>query len=151
MTDPVEVPPSVFLPKLAEELRKIEAVKPPSWASFARTGVHTERAPTQTDWWYLRSASVLRKLYTKGPTGVSRLAAEYGGRSDRGSAPYHAVKGSRSVAQEIVKQLEKAGLVAPLKLRGRRISPKGQSLLQKVTRETFQTLLDKDPSLKKYL
>lgn len=151
MSDPLEVPPTALLPRLAEELRKAGTVSPPAWAAFARTGAHTERAPTQVDWWYLRSASILRKLYTQGPSGISRLAAEYGGRRDRGSAPYHAVKGSRSIVQEILKQLEKGGFVTPVKLRGRALSAKGQSLVDKTAKEALKALADRDPALKKYL
>jgi small subunit ribosomal protein S19e len=151
MTHPKEVPASHLLPRLAAELRNQPAIKPPSWAAFARTGVHTERAPTQPDWWYLRTASVLRKLHTQGPSGVSNLSGSYGGRRDRGSAPYHARKGSRSVAREIFQQLEKAGLVQQVRLRGRTLSPQGQKLLAKVSTETLKALIEKDPSLKKYL
>lgn len=151
MTHPKEVPPSYLLPRLAAELRNHASIKPPDWAAFARTGVHTERAPVQADWWYLRSAAVLRKLHTRGPSGVSNLSAEFGGRRDKGSAPYHARKGSRSVSREILQQLEKAGLVQQVRLRGRALSPQGQKLLSKVATETFKTLAEKDPSLKKYL
>lgn len=151
MSDALEVPPTALIPRLAEELRKTGVVAPPTWAGFARTGAHTERAPTQADWWYTRSASILRKLYTQGPSGISRLAAEYGGRRDRGSAPYHAVKGSRSVVQDILKQLEKGGLVTPIKLRGRALSPKGQSLVDRTAKEAMKALAEKDPALKKYL
>ncbi len=151
MTHPKEVPASHLLPRLAAELRNNASIKPPVWAAYARTGVHTERAPVQADWWYLRTASVLRKLHTVGPSGVSNLAATYGGRRDRGSAPYHARKGSRSVAREILQQLEKAGLVQQVRLRGRTLSPQGQKLLSKVSGEAFKALAEKDPSLKKYL
>lgn len=151
MTHPKEVPAQQLLPRLAAELRNQPAIKPPTWAAFARTGVHTERAPVQADWWYLRTASVLRKLHTYGPTGVSDLAAEYGGRRDRGSAPYHARKGSRAVAREIFQQLEKAGLVQQVRLRGRTLTGSGQKLLTKVANETFKAMAEKDPTLKKYL
>lgn len=151
MTHPQEVPPGVLLPRLAEELRKEPAIHAPDWALFVRTGCHTERAPSQRDWWYLRSASVLRKLQVRGPLGVSRMAAEYGGRKDNGSAPYHACSGSRSVAQEILQQLEKAGLVSTVRLRGRALSGKGQSLLARVSQGAFRDLVAQDPALKKYL
>lgn len=151
MTHPKEVPAAQLLPRLAAELRNQPQIKAPDWAAFARTGVHTERAPTQADWWYLRTASVLRKLHTVGPSGVSAISAEYGGRRDKGSAPYHARKGSRSVAREIFQQLEKAGLVQQMRLRGRCLSPKGQKLLAKVSTETFKAMADADPALKKYL
>ena len=102
MTHPNDVPPSMLLPQLATELRNRQAVAPPTWATFVKTGVHKQRAPVEPDWWYLRSASVLRKIYVKGHIGVTRLSAEYGGKRDRGSAPYHARSGSRSILREIV-------------------------------------------------
>src|SRR5439155_979585 len=87
-----------------DRLQKEGKIKPPEWAPFARTGVHTEKAPVQQDWWYRRVAAVLRKVYLHGPVGRSRLAAEFGGRRDDGSAPYHPRKGSRSIAREAEQQ-----------------------------------------------
>jgi small subunit ribosomal protein S19e len=149
MTDPWEAPAQALIPKLALQLR--EKVHAPQWASFVRTGMHTERAPTQEDWFYVRCASVMRKLHRMGPVGVSRLASEYGGRRDRGSAPYHAVKGSRSVLTEVFHELEKAGLVTKRNSKGRMLSPEGQKLLQKATQEVMTELAKKEPLLKKYL
>lgn len=151
MTHPQDVPPSVLLPRLATELRTRGVVTPPPWSTFAKTGVHKQRAPTQTDWWYLRSASVLRKIYLKGNVGIERLSSEYGGKRDRGSAPYHARNGSRAVLREIVHQLEKAGLVQPYKSRGRRVSPEGQKLLDGLSREILKGLAAGRPELAKYL
>jgi len=118
---------------------------------FAKTGVHKQRAPTQVDWWYLRSASVLRKIYLKGYIGIERLSAEYGGKRDRGSAPYHARTGSRSVLREIVHQLEKSGLVQPYKTKGRRVSPEGQRLLDSLSRDVLKAMAAERPELAKYL
>jgi small subunit ribosomal protein S19e len=151
MSHPNDVPPSVLLPQLATELRNRQAVAPPPWATFVKTGVHKQRAPVQTDWWYLRSASVLRKIYLKGHVGISRLSAEYGGKRDRGSAPYHTRTGSRAVLREIVHQLEKAGLVQPYKTRGRRVSPSGEKLLVTVSRDALKRLAADRPELAKYL
>lgn len=151
MTHPEDVPASALLPRLAEELKSRNVVTPPTWASFVKTGVHKQRAPVEVDWWYLRSASVLRKVYLKGTVGVARLASEYGGKRDRGSAPNHARSGSRSVLREIVQQLEKAGLVQPYKNGGRRVSPQGQKLLDTVSRTTLQALSEGRPALAKYL
>jgi small subunit ribosomal protein S19e len=151
MTHPNDVPTAVLLPKLATELRSRKAVTPPPWATFAKTGVHKQRAPTQTDWWYLRSASVLRKIYLQGYVGIERLSAEYGGKRDRGSAPYHARTGSRSILREIVHQLEKAGLVQPYKTKGRRVSPEGQKLLDSLARDILKGMASERPELAKYL
>jgi small subunit ribosomal protein S19e len=151
MTHPNDVPTSALLPKLAAELKSRNAVVPPPWADFVKTGVHKERAPHVPDWWYLRSASVLRKIYLKGNIGVTRLAAEYGGKRDRGSAPYHAHSGSGSIAREIVQQLEKSGLVQRYKTRGRRVTAEGQKLLDTVSRDILQGLAAERPALAKYL
>jgi small subunit ribosomal protein S19e len=151
MTHPVDVPASVLLPRVASELKTRKSVAPPVWASFARTGVHTQRAPSQPDWWYMRSASVLRKISLQGTSGVARLASEYGGKRDRGSAPYHARTGSRSVLREIVQQLEKSGLLQTQKNRGRRVSPEGQRLLDTASRTVLKELAEKRPELAKYL
>jgi len=151
MTHPNDVPPSVLLPQLATELRNRQAVVPPPWATFVKTGVHKQRAPVQTDWWYLRSASVLRKIYLQGYVGIARLSAEYGGKRDRGSAPYHAHSGSRAILREIVHQLEKAGLVQPYKTRGRRLSAAGEKLLTTVSTDVLKKLAATRPELAKYL
>ena len=151
MAHPNDIPPALLLPQLATELKNRQAVSPPPWASFVKTGVHKQRAPVQNDWWYLRSASVLRKIYVKGQVGVSRLSAEYGGKRDRGSAPYHARTGSRAILREIVHQLEKSGLVQPFKNRGRRVSPEGEKLLGAVSKGILQKLANVRPELAKYL
>src|SRR5438093_13066296 len=99
MTTAFDVPSLPLLQRVAENLRSEGKVSEPDWAPFARTGVHTEKAPVQKDWWFLRTAAVLRKVYVLGPIGTSRLAAEFGGARDGGSAPYHPRKGSRNIVQ----------------------------------------------------
>lgn len=83
-----DVPPEKLIMKAAEKLKQVDAIAVPEWAEFVKTGRHTENAPVQEDWWFIRAASVMRKVYTKGPMGTSRLAAEYGGFADRGLIPY---------------------------------------------------------------
>jgi small subunit ribosomal protein S19e len=151
MTHPVDVPPSALLPRLATELKTRQAVNPPDWAAFVKTGVHKQKAPEQREWWYLRSASVLRKVHLLGPVGVEHLASEYGGKRDRGSAPYHARSGSRSVTREILQQLQGSGLVRAEKNKGRRVTPAGMKLLDAVSRDVLKELAEKQPELAKYL
>jgi small subunit ribosomal protein S19e len=151
MPHPLDVPASALLPRVASELRERGLVQPPPWAAYVKTGVSRQQAPTQPDWWYLRSASVLRKIFLKGTTGVQRLSADYGGRRDRGSAPYHARTGSRAVLREIVQQLEKAGLVRAHKNQGRRVSAAGLKLLDGAARAALTELARTRPELAKYL
>ncbi len=76
---------------------------------------------------------------------------DHGGKKDRGSAPYHARNGSRSVLREIVHQLEKSGLLQPYKTKGRRVSPEGAKLLDSVSRDVLKSLAADRPELAKYL
>ena len=135
-----DVPSEKLIENVARKLKDSGAVNPPEWAEFAKTGVHTEKAPMQPDWWYTRAASVLRKVYVKGPIGTSKLAAEYGGSVDRGSRPNRAVKGSRSVIRKSLMQLESSGLVAKNKNNGRMVTPKGQALLDNAAKEVVDSI-----------
>jgi small subunit ribosomal protein S19e len=123
-----------LIERAARELEKMEEMKPPEWSRFAKTGVHKERPPVQENWWWLRAASVLRKVYLK-QSGVSRLRNEYGGRKRRGHKPEHSYKASGAVIRKALQQLEAAGFVKTEKKKGRVITPKGQSFLNRIATE----------------
>lgn len=146
-----DVPPGLLIEQLKDQLQKEGKIKPPEWAAFARTGVHTEKAPVQADWWYRRVAAVLRKVYVHGPVGSTRLAAEFGGRRDDGSAPYHPRRGSRSVAREALQQLESLGYVSKIEKRGRVISAQGRKLLDSIATAILKDLAKDNPELTKYM
>ena len=135
-----DVPAEKLILKTAEKLKQNSAIVPPEWAEFVKTGVHTEKAPSQDDWWFTRSASILRKLYVKGPMGSSNLAAEYGGYRDNGTMPNKAVKGSRNIARKCMIQLEKAGYLVSKDKQGRAISPSGMSLLDNAAKEVYDEM-----------
>ena len=115
----------------AEELKKLDSLHPPQWAAYVKTGVHKERPPVEQDWWYVRAASVLRKVYILGPVGVSKLRRKYGGKRNMGARPEHFFKGSGNILRKISQQLEAAGLLQKSKTSraGRIVSAKGRSLL----------------------
>ncbi|MEM5773214.1 MAG: 30S ribosomal protein S19e [Candidatus Aenigmatarchaeota archaeon] len=128
------VDPQKLVERLKEELKKLEEIKPPEWAKFAKSGVHKQRPPEQLDFWYIRAASVLRRIYVDGPVGVERLRSYYGGRRKRGFFPQHFRKASGAIIRKILQQLEKAGLVEKTK-KGRKITAKGQKLLDNIAKE----------------
>lgn len=130
-----EVPPQLLIAKTAEELKKLKEVKPPEWSKYVKTGVHKERPPEQLDWWYIRGASLLRRLYLDGPVGVSRLRVYYGGRKNRGSAPEHFRKGGGKIIRTLLQQLERAGLAEKKEREGRKLTKKGAELLERLARE----------------
>lgn len=104
------------------------SVEMPDWAKFVKTGVSRERQPEQADWYYLRSASVLRKIYTEGPVGVQKLRSYYGGLHRRGHKPAHFARGGGKLVRTILQQLESAGYVKKEK-KGRSVTPQGQKFV----------------------
>lgn len=119
----------------AEELKKIPEIKAPAWAPFVKTGMHKERPPSNHDWWYLRTASVLRAIYRLGPVGVSKLRTKYGGKKNRGTKKEHFFKGSGNILRKALQQLEKAGFVKFTEKgihKGRVVTPKGKAFLDKI-------------------
>lgn len=121
--------------KAAEELKKIPEIKAPEWAAFVKTGVHKERPPASNDWWYIRTASVLRTVYRLGPIGTSKLRTKYGGKMNRGVKKEHFFKGSGNILRKALQQLEKAGFVKFAEKgvhKGRIVTPKGRAFLDKI-------------------
>ncbi len=144
-----DVPPDMLIQRVAERLKEIDEIKPPEWAIFVKTGVHKERSPEQEDWWYLRTAAILRKVYINQPVGLERLRTAYGGRKRRGSEPPKFRKGSGSVIRKALQQLEKAELVKKTD-KGRVVTPKGKALLDRIAAEIKKELEEEIPALAKY-
>ena len=135
MTNVYDVQAWKLIEKVSSELKKIRVISPPSWAPFVKTGHHKELGPESPDWWYTRSAAVLRKIYVKGPVGARKIQKLYGGKKNRGSKAEHIFKGSGSIARKILQQLEEAALVQKVK-KGRQITANGMSLINKIAHET---------------
>ena len=133
-----DVDTNELLEKAAEALKKAEAVKIPKWAAFVKTGVGKERPPERRDWWYVRAASILRKIYMKGPIGVSKLRSNYRTKKNRGHKLEKVCKTSGKITRTILQQLEKAELIKFAEKgvhKGRAITKKGKSFLGKLCKE----------------
>jgi len=151
MPTPYDVPASILIERLARHLKEeVDAIAPPPWASFVKTGSHVQGPPQNPEWWFTRCASILRKIYMKGPIGIERLRSQYGGRIDRGVRPEHARKGGGTIIRKALQQLQAAELVEPLKNRGRVVTGKGRRLLDKLSTEIKVNLEKTKPELKKY-
>lgn len=133
-----EVPAEKLIERLKEELKKIGEIEAPPWINFVKSGAHRERPPEQPDFWFIRAASILRRIYLDGPVGVERLRTYYGGRRRRGRKPPRVYKASGAIIRRILQQLEKAGLVEKIDRKGRRITPKGQRLLDRIAFEVVR-------------
>lgn len=151
MTTAYDVPADVLIGKLSGYIKEnIKEVTAPEWAAHVKTGSHVERVPQVSDWWYVRTASLLRKLYMNGPVGVQRLRKEYGGRKRKGDAPAHHRKAGGSIIRTSLQQLEKAGLVDKVEKSGRVVSKKGRSLLDAMSTQIKKDLDREKPELKAY-
>jgi len=121
------------LREIGEILKEQGVLTMPDWAKFVKTSVARERPPMQNDWWYLRGASILRKLYLYGHLGVRRLSKFYGGRQNRGYKPEKKRKGSKKILRVILQQLENGGLVKKVETpkKGRILTEKGKEIVEK--------------------
>ncbi|MCS7134879.1 MAG: 30S ribosomal protein S19e [Candidatus Aenigmarchaeota archaeon] len=126
-----------FVKKCSEELKKIKEIKMPEWAKYAKTGSHRKYPPHQEDWWYIRAASLLRRIALDGPVGVSRLRTFYGGRKERGHKPEKFRKAGGNAIRKILQQLQMAGLVEQSKQgrKGRVLTEKGKRFIAKMIEE----------------
>ncbi len=152
MTTIYDVDTNDLIEKAAKQLKAEKLVAPVEWAKFVKTGVHKERPPVDADWWYIRSAAILRTVYKQGPIGVSKLRTKYGGKQNTGYKPEHHYKGSGSIARKILQQLEKSGLIKQDQRgvhKGRVVTPKGKSLLDKVAAQIAKGGHKKAPKAEK--
>jgi len=51
----------------------------PEWSNLVKTSKHKELAPVDADWYYIRCAAVLRRIYIRGKIGTTGIAKRYGG------------------------------------------------------------------------
>lgn len=127
--------------QVAQKLKGMANITPPTWAAFVKTGPHKERVPTNPDWWFVRSAAVLRSVGKLGPIGVAKLRTKYGGKKNRGHKPDKFVRASGNILRKVLQQLEKEELIKQTKIgihSGRVLTPKGQSLLEKTASEILK-------------
>jgi len=121
--------------EVAEELE--DEFEAPGWTTFAKSGVHKEKTPEQENWYHIRAAAILRKIYLDGPLGVSRLRTIYGGRKNHGHGPEHHEKASGKVIRTALQNLEEAGYLEEEEGEGRVITDEGKSFLDEKSSEVL--------------
>ena len=164
MTTLYDIPAEILSPALAARLEETKSVSTPEWAEFVKTGVDRERPPSQVNWWFLRSAAILRKVSREGPIGVTHLAQAFGGRKDNGASPNTPGVASRHIIRTALQQLEDSGLVekVPGRLvtdengdalqlfKGRQITAVGHKMIDSVAHECRPLAEAQYPGLAKY-
>jgi len=132
MTDIRSVQAGKFNKTLAEALKKSGDFPKPEWVDFVKTSPHLQRPCADEDFWYKRSASILRQIYIHEIVGVQRLRTRYGGRKDRGARPPHFVKSGGKIIRKILQQADEAGITekASGKKAGRKLTVKGKAFIE---------------------
>ena len=80
MTGVADVNADKLIVAAAQDLQEKVKFPRPDWAVNIKTGAHRERQPDSPNWWWVRAASILRKIYLDGPLGTQRLRVAYGDR-----------------------------------------------------------------------
>jgi small subunit ribosomal protein S19e len=150
MTTVYDVPSKELIDEIAKKLENDSNISLPEENKYSKTGVTRENPPEAENWWYIRCASILRKVYMNDGIGIENLRAEYGGKRDLGSHPYKAKAGSGSITRRAIQQLEKAGYVSKIRGKGRIITPKGRSFLDNVSRDVLNKVKKDYPGLENY-
>ncbi len=135
MTTAYDVKAEPLIMEVAEDLE--EEFDAPDWTEYVKTGVSKEKPPQQSNWYHIRCAAVLRRVYMDGPIGVSKLRTIFGDNKNNGHGPEHHGKASGKVIRTALQNLEEAGLVEEIEGEGRQITEDGQALLDDYASEVL--------------
>ena len=137
-----DVPATDLIEEIAKDLEQKFKLEKPAFTEFVKTGMQAERAPQREDWYYVRCASILYRIYKEGALGVGSLRTYYGGKKNRGVKPHRFRKASGKVIRKAMQDLEGLELIKKAG-KGRVISAKGQSYLVKKSVEVSSVVKER--------
>merc|ERR1712194_143882 len=105
-----------FITAFSQHLKRQGRFEIPKWADVVKTGKAKELPPLDPDWLYVRTASMVRKIYIRGGTGVGGFRKVYGSQMRRGVQKNVYSKASGKIARYILQQLEEMSLVDKMKM-----------------------------------
>ncbi|TFG00840.1 MAG: 30S ribosomal protein S19e [Promethearchaeota archaeon] len=130
------VRPNKLINTLSEKLKEYDNIRPPEGSEYWKTAYFKEKAPVDSEnFWYIRCASILRKVRKHGPIGVNRLRKKYGGKYVAKRGKKKAAKASGKIIRVALQQLEDANLLKLKEREGRVCTPDGVSLLERTAYE----------------
>jgi small subunit ribosomal protein S19e len=124
-----------FIAAYAKHLKGQGKIQPPKEIEYIKSGRHKQLAPEDPDWFYIRAASIARKIYLRPGTGVGALRRMYGGNYRRGTRKEHFSKSSGGIIRKILQALESNGVVEKYQdeeCGGRQVTSSGRSDLDRI-------------------
>merc|ERR1711970_1529702 len=118
----------------AEFLKRQPKFDVPKYHDIVKTAVLKELAPYDEDWFFVRAASILRKVYLRKGTGVGALKKWYGGSSGthRGTRKAHFSTASGAIIRKAMLELEKLEMMEHCSDGGRVITSKGRAEMDRI-------------------
>ena len=144
-----DVPADILINRLAEILRN-EDIPAPEWAQFVKTGTHADKPPQNSDWWHVRCASILRKIYLRGPISVNELRSIYGSGRPVGYGAAHHKDAGGAIIRNAMHGLEKLGYVTKIEKKGRMLTSQGTKKLDVLATEILKEKITEKPRLSIY-
>eukprot|EP00522_Entomoneis_paludosa_P010557 CAMPEP_0172451094 /NCGR_PEP_ID=MMETSP1065-20121228/9254_1 /TAXON_ID=265537 /ORGANISM="Amphiprora paludosa, Strain CCMP125" /LENGTH=164 /DNA_ID=CAMNT_0013202997 /DNA_START=375 /DNA_END=869 /DNA_ORIENTATION=+ len=139
-----DVKATAFITAYAEHLKNSDKFDLPVWADTVKTGVFKELAPYGDDWYYIRAASIARKVYLRPGLGVGQMQKWYGGNYRRGARTEHFRKASSGLIRSVLLQLEEMKVVEKLPSGGRRVTVVGQQDLDRIAGSIARATVEED-------
>merc|ERR1739848_624940 len=129
-----DVPADAFIKACADFLKRQPKFDVPKYHDIVKTGTIKEFAPYDEDWFYVRSASILRKVYLRKGTGVGALKKWYGGSNGthRGTRKAHFATASGAIIRKAMLELEKLEMMEKAGDGGREITSKGRAEMDRI-------------------
>ena len=131
MTSVKDVRSDEFIRAYAKHLKRQGKIEIPKWVDIVKTSRANELSPADPDWYYVKCASIARKVYLHKHIGVGLIAREYSSRKNNGVAREHTVSATTGIIRNILHNLEKIGVVQKVG-KGRVITRVGQQDLDRI-------------------
>ena len=125
-----DVAAQTFIKEYAAHLKQSGKIELPKWHNIVKTGKFKELSPYDPDWYFVRAASIARRIYLRQDIGVGALRKVYGGAECTGVRQPRFCKASGGLIRKILQDLEELDIVTKEHGgKGRRITDNGRRTL----------------------